>query len=184
MKILVVIDMQNDFVTGSLGTPEARAIVPRVLSHVKKCAEDGTEVFFTRDTHTDDYLNTAEGKKLPVPHCIYDTEGWQIIPELRDIYAAEFGDNLIPINKPTFGSTRLAEELLWISQNMVDSDDVLEIELCGVCTDICVVSNALMLKAFMPEAKISVRELLCAGTSVDAHRKALDTMRSCQIDVI
>ena len=184
MKVAIIIDMQNDFVTGPLGSQEAQAIIPRMLSYLKECAEDGTDVLFTRDTHTEDYMNTAEGKKLPVPHCIFGTPGWEIIPELLDVYAAEFGDGLVPINKPTFGSTQLAEEVLWMYNHMVDSDDVLEIELCGVCTDICVVSNALMLKAFVPEAKISVRANLCAGTSVAAHTRAIETMKSCQIDII
>ena len=156
-RVLIVIDMQNDFVTGSLGSKEAWAIVPNVQAKIKEYADRGDRIIFTRDTHEENYLDTAEGKKLPVIHCIKGTDGWQIIPEL-EVEGCEY------IDKPTF-----------------DEHD--EIELVGVCTDICVVSNALILKAMYPEAVISVDAGCCAGVTPEKHEAALETMKSCQIDV-
>ena len=171
-KILVVIDMQNDFIDGSLGTPEAVAIVNNVRRKIE--SYDRNDVYATRDTHQVDYLETQEGQNLPVEHCIEGTEGWQIRSSLA---------SLIPsghiYNKPTFGCLELAGEIQAIT--MYDED--VEIELVGLCTDICVVSNALILKAFMPEIKISVDASCCAGVTPQKHRAALETMRSCQIHV-
>ena len=174
-KVLIVVDMQNDFIDGSLGTKEAEAIVPAVCEKVEKAAEAGALIFATMDTHEENYLDTREGRYLPVRHCIRDTEGWRIHPEVAKL----LGD-CISLEKPTFGSTRLPELLRRLS---VGAEKV-AIELIGLCTDICVVSNALVLKAALPEADISVRRDCCAGVTPEKHEAALLTMASCQIDVI
>lgn len=167
-KILIVVDMQNDFVDGSLGTPEARDIVGAVVEKVKN---HSGPVIFTRDTHQPDYLDTQEGRNLPVEHCVRGTAGWQIIPGLQP-WAADV------VDKPTFGSVDLARRL------KAREDDIESIELIGLCTDICVVSNALLLKAFMPEKRISVDSRCCAGVTPEKHAAALETLRSCQIRVL
>lgn len=167
MKFLIVVDMQVDFITGSLGSPLAEAIVPNVVSKVKNF--DG-KVIFTRDTHQSDYLKTQEGVKLPVEHCIKDTPGWQICDELKP-YAKEV------IDKVTFGSVDLPQ----IIKNYTKAID--EIVLCGLCTDICVISNAMILKAAFPEVKIKVDAKCCAGVSVESHNTALNAMRAVQIEV-
>ena len=172
-KVLVVVDMQKDFVDGTLGTKEAVAIVDAVVEKVKHF--DG-EVIFTRDTHFENYLDTQEGKYLPVVHCIKDTDGWQIIPKLKvlcDTMACKCYD------KPTFGSTALAEDL----KTCYDAGELESVELVGICTDICVVSNALMIKAFMPELPVTLDSSCCAGVTPEKHKAALETMRSCQICV-
>lgn len=174
MKTLIIVDMQNDFITGSLGSLECQCIVPAVVERVKKALADNERIIFTRDTHNEDYLDTPEGIKLPVKHCIKGTFGWDIIPELRLPLPENANKNILFIDKPIFGSTELLKKL--------DNDD--EIEFCGVCTDICVVSNALMAKSFYPNAKISVDPKCCAGTSINNHLSAIDVMRSCQIDII
>lgn len=170
-KILVVIDMQNDFITGSLGTKEAENIVEKVAEKIKQYAPE--DVYATRDTHEENYLDTAEGKKLPVVHCVAGTEGWEIHP----LIAEALGSATI-VNKPTFGSVVLAELL----QAENDTEE-LSIELVGLCTDICVVSNALLLKAVMPEIEISVDASCCAGVTPQSHEAALTTMEMCQITV-
>lgn len=164
MKYLIVVDMQVDFITGSLGSKLAEAIVPNVVEKVKNY--DG-KVIFTRDTHFADYMQTQEGKKLPVEHCIKDTDGWQICDELKP-YVNEV------VDKITFGSVDLP-------QIITDAD---EIELCGLCTDICVISNAMILKATYPEVNIIVDSNCCAGVSIESHNTALDAMKSVQIDII
>ena len=164
-KVLIVIDMQNDFVTGTLGNKEAQAIVLNVQAKVKEYADRGDRIIFTRDTHGENYLDTPEGKKLPVKHCINGTEGWQIVPGL------EVG-NCEYIDKPTFG---------WLNWEGFGSND--EIELVGVYTDICVVSNALILKGKYPAAIISVDVSCCYGVTPEKQAAALETMKSCQIDV-
>lgn len=164
MKLLIVIDMQNDFVTGCLGTPEARAIVPKVK---KKIEEWDGELLFTRDTHNEDYLNTPEGKKLPIPHCIENTDGWKIVDGLEQ-------PNCSYINKDTFG---------WNHWRM-HGNHLEEIHICGVCSDICVVTNALILKTMYPDTEIIVDASCCAGTTPQAHRAAMEVMKSCQITVI
>ena len=171
MKILIVVDMQNDFIYGSLGSPLTQNIVDNVVAKVAKYKANGDVIVFTRDTHYKDYLGTPEGKKLPVEHCIFGTEGWEIIPELNP-HPTDFGKWAI-VDKPIFGSVELMDYFN-------DND---EIEFCGVCTDICVVSNALMAKSFYPNAKISVDPKCCAGTSINNHLSAIDVMRSCQIDI-
>lgn len=171
-KILVVIDMQKDFVDGALGTKEAVAIVPSVVEKIK--SYEPANVFATRDTHQENYMETQEGKNLPVPHCIEGTEGWEIDKDVAKVL-----EGAVIINKPTFGSTVLADEMMQIAQN-----EEIEIELIGLCTDICVVSNSLILKACMPEVKISVDSKCCAGVTPEKHEAALETMRSCQINVM
>lgn len=171
MKYLIVVDMQNDFVDGALGSKEAVAILPAVLKKVKEF--DG-KVIFTRDTHGEDYLETQEGKYLPVPHCIKGTEGRELIPELRRM--AEEKDALI-FDKPVFGSTLLTEEMCRI----YEAGDLESVTLIGLCTDICVISNALMLKSFMPELPIFCDPSCCAGVTPEKHEAALEVMRSCQI---
>lgn len=168
-RILVVIDMQNDFIDGSLGTREAEAIVENVKAKIS--AYPPKAVYATMDTHGKDYLNTQEGQNLPVAHCIKGTEGWKIRPDI----AALLKDAKI-YEKPTFGSTALAKDLK-------AAGDIEEIELVGLCTDICVASNALLLKAAMPEVKISVDASCCAGVTPEKHAAALETLRSCQINV-
>jgi nicotinamidase-related amidase len=174
-KFLIVVDMQKDFIDGSLGTVEAQAIVPRVKLRIMTADPDEL-IFFTQDTHYDDYLDTPEGKKLPIEHCVLGTNGWQVPEELTE--AVPYTATMIPKN--TFGSLELMEEIF----DLVGIDEEMEIELCGLCTDICVVSNALLAKAYFPDAKIIVNSQLCAGVTPEAHEAALITMKACQIDVI
>lgn len=167
MKYLIVVDMQNDFTTGSLGSPHAAAIIPHVVEKVKSF--EG-RVIFTRDTHGEDYMQTQEGRNLPVIHCIKDTPGWQICDELLP-----FAETVV--DKPTFGSTALAHLLASSAESME------EIELCGLCTDICVISNAMILKAAFPEVKMTVDASCCAGVTVESHNTALTAMKAVQIEV-
>lgn len=166
-KVLIVVDMQHDFVDGSLGTPEARAIVDNVKAKIQKYYENDDRIIFTRDTHMANYLETNEGKHLPYEHCIMFTKGWQIVGGL-EVPGCKY------IDKPTFG---------WTCWNEYDFEDA-EIEIIGVCTDICVVSNALILKATFPEANITVDASCCAGVRPETHKAALETMKMCQINVI
>lgn len=168
MKTLIVIDMQNDFVTGSLGTKEAQTIVPNVKRKIQEYYDRGDQIFFTRDTHYSNYLRTQEGQKLPVEHCISGTEGWEIVDGLEV-------PNCTHINKTSFG---------WDGWDDWYDFDYEEVELIGVCTDICVISNALILKAQFPEVKITVDASCCAGVTPELHEAALKVMRSCQINVI
>lgn len=171
-KVLVVIDMQNDFIDGALGSPEAQAIVPRVVEKMKQY--DPWNIFLTRDTHYENYLETQEGRNLTVPHCIKDTDGWQLRPEV-----AEAAGKAMVVDKPTFGSNQLAAILM-----TERAQTAMELELVGLCTDICVVSNALLFKAAMPEAPITVDASCCAGVTPERHHAALETMKSCQINII
>ena len=171
-KILIVIDMQNDFIDAALGTKEAVDIVEAVKEKIRSCP--AADVIATMDTHGENYMDTQEGKYLPVPHCIKGSEGWQIRPDI-----AELLKNAKIYEKPTFGSTALAADLKTLSEK-----EEIELELIGLCTDICVVSNALLLKATMPEVKISVDASCCAGVTPEKHAAALETMRSCQIQVV
>lgn len=171
-RFLIVVDMQKDFVDGALGTKEAEAIVPAV---VKKIAGFDGEIFATFDTHFENYMQTAEGKKLPVPHCIKGTDGWL----LNDEVAAALGKKgFTAVEKNTFGSV----DLPGLIEKAADGEDF-AMEVIGLCTDICVVSNALLLKASFPEAPIAVDAACCAGVTPQAHEAALATMKSCQIDV-
>lgn len=173
-KILLVVDMQNDFIDGSLGSGQAQAIVPNVAAKVKWYFEHDYMVIFTRDTHGADYLQSQEGKYLPVEHCIKDTHGWEISDNLNT-------ERAVIWDKPTFGSPELAEQ---ISMLMNTQGSIKEIEIVGLCTDICVVSNALILKAFLPEVKITVDSSCCAGVTVETHKAALETMKMCQVNII
>ena len=171
-KVLVVIDMQNDFIDGALGTKEAQSIVPKVVEKIKEY--DPWNIYLTRDTHYENYLDTQEGRNLPTVHCIEGSDGWQLHSEV-----AEAAGSAMIVDKPTFGSNKLAGILM--SER---AQEALEIEMVGVCTDICVVSNALLFKAAMPEAPITVDASCCAGVTPERHRAALETMKACQIKVI
>lgn len=171
-KILVIVDMQKDFVDGSLGTKEAQTIVPAVKNKIESF--DG-ELIFTKDTHTEGYLQTQEGKNLPVPHCIKGTPGHEIIDELQP-YTKKA---LAIFEKETFGSRKLASFL----KELHKEKEIESIELVGLCTDICVVSNALLIKAFLPEVPIAVDSSCCAGVTPEKHESALKTMESCQIEI-
>lgn len=177
MKILVVVDMQNDFIDGALGTKDAVAIVPNVKAKVEEAVHNGDMIVYTRDTHFDDYLETKEGQKLPVKHCIRKTHGWRIPDELM---TPSWYENVRFLDKFTFGSTELP--ILLTASGMTQDCD--EIEVLGLCTDICVVSNALMLKAYFYESiDISVDANCCAGVTPETHEAALKTMEMCQINV-
>ncbi len=170
-KILIVIDMQNDFIDGALGTAEAVGIVEAVKEKIR--SYPAADVIATMDTHFENYMQTQEGKYLPVPHCIRQTGGWEIRPDIVELLK-----EARIYEKPTFGSTQLAADLKALSEK-----EEIELELIGLCTDICVVSNALLLKATMPEVKISVDASCCAGVTPQKHAAALETMCSCQIQV-
>ena len=191
MRILIVIDMQNDFIDGSLGTPEALSIVEAVKDKIRSYPPE--DVIATMDTHEEDYLNTQEGKFLPIEHCIRDTHGWEIREDIMELL-----DEAEIYEKPTFACEDLARDLRSYAMDMRSRADLfneiaenpeetvgeqIELELVGLCTDICVVSNALLLKALMPEVKISVDSSCCAGVTPEKHAAALETMRSCQIEV-
>jgi nicotinamidase-related amidase len=171
-KILVVVDMQKDFVDGALGTPEAVGIVPTVCEKIKSFTGP---IFVTYDTHFENYMDTAEGKKLPVPHCIRGTEGWKLDPAVEK---ALEGRDFTPVEKLTFGSTALPELV-----RVAAAGEEFSLELIGLCTDICVVSNALLLKANFPETPIAVDPACCAGVTPASHEAALTTMAFCQIGI-
>ena len=171
MKTLVVIDMQNDFINGTLGTNEAQKIVPAVIEKINESKANGDNVVYTRDTHDANYMNTMEGKLLPVRHCIKGTEGWRIPKEIDD-------SGCIHIDKSNFGYPRWGEFPL--STLFEESD---EIELIGLCTDICVVSNALILKSIFPEIPVSVDSRCCAGVTPESHLAAIATMKACQVQI-
>ena len=179
--LLIVVDMQRDFVSGALGSEAARAIVPGIAARIRRAAREGTRVIFTLDTHGEDYLSTREGRHLPVSHCISGTTGWTLEPDI----AAACEQGMTSYEKPTFGSVELMRDVAaWALAERGSADGAgVSIELCGVCTDICVVSNALLIKAALPEADVAVDSALCAGVTPEKHEAALETMRSCQIDV-
>ena len=174
-KILILIDVQNDFITGSLENKEAQAAIPAIVEKIKNF--DGEQIILTKDTHHDDYINTKEGEKLPVIHCIEGSDGWDIQKDVKDAVHAK-GIPVTTFNKPTFGSLSMARYLDGL-------EGELDIEVCGFCTDICVVSNALLLKAKLYErANITVDASCCAGVTPETHKAALATMKMCQINVI
>lgn len=187
MKILIVVDMQKDFIDGALGTKEAQAIVPNVKKKIEDAVANGDFIVFTRDTHRDNYLETREGKKLPVKHCVCGTDGWQIPEELlpvnpdpNDEYFTYWVEN-----KRTFGLWNLASNLEMYFKTDFLNNVITEIELVGLCTDICVVSNALLLKTyFYDKCEITVDASCCAGVTPETHKAALQTMKMCQINVI
>lgn len=171
-KVLVVVDMQKDFIDGSLGTKEAEKIVDGVVEEIKKYRME--DIFATRDTHTEDYLQTQEGKKLPVVHCVKGTEGWEINGKVKEaLKGAEVMD------KPTFGSKELAEKIAGLA-----AEEEIEVTLVGLCTDICVVSNALLIKAYLPEVPVRVLASCCAGVTPESHQAALATMKMCQVEIV
>lgn len=170
MKVLVVVDMQNDFIDGALGTSEAVGIVDKVKAKIKRHLEEGGKVYYTQDTHFPNYLQTAEGQHLPVKHCVEGTEGWEIASGI-------YHEPCQVIRKGTFGSLELAEEIAHLPQPLES------IELVGLCTDICVISNALILKASLTEIPIIVDAACCAGVTPESHRNALDAMKMCQVEV-
>ena len=169
--VLIVVDMQNDFIDGALGTAEAVSILPAVTEKIR--GFDGM-VLFTRDTHEENYLETQEGRNLPVPHCIRGTNGWQIRPQLDALRKTE------TIDKPTFGSEKLGRLL----QAEHAADPIGSVTLIGLCTDICVISNALLIKAFLPEVPVRVDSSCCAGVTPQSHENALQAMRACQIEIL
>ena len=173
MRVLIVVDMQNDFVDGVLGSAQAKAIVPAVVGKIAEYRSSGDRVVFTRDTHGNNYLETQEGRKLPVPHCIRESYGWQIVPQIDTL------DSLV-IDKPSFGSCSLMEFL----NNMEKVYDVDSVEIVGLCTDICVISNAMLAKAQLPEVPVTVDASCCAGVTPESHETALSAMEMCQIDII
>ncbi len=170
-RLLVVVDMQNDFISGALGTKEAVGIIPAVQESVRQAAEEGVDIVFTMDTHHENYMDTQEGKKLPVPHCIKGTEGFEICDELRELTAGRR-----VFEKGTFGSTEL---MTYVKKEGYD-----EITLCGLCTDICVISNAMLVKTVLPEACVRVLAKACAGVTPESHKNALKAMEMCQIEII
>jgi len=181
MKVLLVVDVQNDFVTGTLANPEAQAKIPVIKEKIQQRIDEGWQVVFTQDTHFDDYDKTMEGKYLPVKHCIDETEGWYIVPELK-----EFLEGRWRLTKTRFGDLELYHRVeMCVPEKLLEKEPIEEIELIGFCTDICVVSNALILKASVWGEKtvISCDASCCAGTTPDAHVAALRVMQSCQVEV-
>lgn len=172
-RFLVVIDVQNDFVTGALGTKEAEAVIPSIVEKVRNFKGN---ILFTQDTHSEKYLSTQEGKILPIEHCIEHTNGWKLVPQLEDLQK-ERGS--IIYRKDKFGSLELAAD----SERIYQKGKMSALELIGLCTDVCVLYNALLLKTYLPEIPIAVDASCCAGTTPDRHRMALETMKSCQIRI-
>lgn len=177
MKVLVAIDLQKDFTNGVLGNPQTDAAAERAAARVRRFREENpdTPVIFTLDTHTEDYLNTQEGKNLPVVHCIRGTEGWALDPRIEAVRR----DGDIIIEKPAFGSTELPAKIL----NIAGEAAVEQVEFIGVCTDICVISNAMIVKAAFPEAPIVINSQCCAGVTPESHENALNAMAMCQMKI-
>lgn len=170
MDILAVIDMQNDFIDGALGTEEAVRIVPKVADKIRSFKG---RVLYTRDTHGEDYMETLEGKHLPVPHCIRGTKGWELCPQIEKLRKEA------PIDKPVFGSVELGQVL----RDMDSEEKITSVTLIGLCTDICVISNAMIIKAFLPETEVIADASCCAGVTPESHRRALEAMEVCHIRV-
>ncbi len=173
-RLLIVVDMQNDFIDGALGTAEAAAIVPNVRAKLEHYRANGDIILFTRDTHSEDYLDTQEGRRLPVPHCVKGAAGWELSP-LLDASGCEI------IDKPSFGSAELVHRVSALDQ---DLGGLASVELVGLCTDICVIVNALLIKTALPETPVAVDASCCAGVTPQSHRNALEAMKMCQIDII
>ena len=196
IKVVVVVDMQKDFIDGALGTPEAQKIVPLVAETIHQLADPNTAIIFTKDTHTDNYMNTLEGKNLPVPHCIEGTTGYGIVDEVFEAWLCHaqgenrymsgydaypvYDENPIRVKKPTFGSVELQN----ILYDMNDRFEIEEITLMGVCTGICVLSNAILCKATLPEVPVNVVADCCACVTPESHKIALEAMKMCQINII
>lgn len=196
IKVVIVVDMQKDFIDGALGTPEAQAIVPLVAETIHQFADPNTAIIFTKDTHTDNYMNTLEGKNLPVSHCIEGTAGYGIVDEVFEAWIQHaqgenrymsgydaypvYDENPIRVKKPTFGSVELQN----ILYDMNDRFEIEEITLMGVCTGICVLSNAILCKATLPEVPVNVVADCCACVTPESHKTALEAMKLCQINII
>lgn len=180
MKLLIVVDMQKDFIDGVLGTPEAVAIVPKVKQKVRQYENNRDYILYTRDTHTDEYLNTQEGKYLPVPHCIYESDGWQIHYSVYTPCRSEI------VDKFCFGKWDIGNIVNNIVRNHGSKrgEQLESIEIVGLCTDICVISNAMILKSYFPETPISVDSSCCAGVTPASHQNALEAMKMCQIEIV
>ena len=178
MKVLIVVDMQNDFIDGALGTPEAQAIVPNVVEKIMSL-EDDDRLVLTQDEHYSDYLKTQEGTNLPVKHCIFSTDGIEINTDIMRAIS-EKADGYRVYHKSTFGSLEMAH----IFYDFAQSEDIDTIEFVGLCTDVCVISNALITKAYLPEVEIVVDASCCAGVTPESHKAALTVMKSCQIKII
>lgn len=179
MKLLVVIDMQNDFIDGALGTPEAQAIVPHVVAKIREYRRDTNNIIlFTKDTHFEDYLYTLEGKNLPVPHCIRGTNGWALNEQIQN----QLDDSAKIIEKRTFGYQDWVNYLIEHFGYEVLSE-VESIEVVGLCTDICVISNVMILKSIFDNIPITVDSKCCAGVTPQSHNNALEAMKMCQIQV-
>lgn len=195
-KILVIVDMQNDFVDGALGTPEAQAIVPKVADYIRTHADKDTVLLFTKDTHDIDYMFTQEGKNLPVAHCIKDSHGWELAPAIQEAlydvrgkyhsfesYFPYVSDHVVC--KPSFGSLDLANLLYVLDDDTgMQPGDIAEITLMGLCTGICVLSNAMLAKATLPEVPVRVVEECCACVTPASHKTAIEAMKLCQIEII
>ena len=181
-KITIVIDMQNDFLTGALANPDAVNIIPSVLEEIKKA----DYVMYTRDTHGDDYFTTQEGRNLPIQHCVYPSLGWQIVTELDPHYISEtnLSHNWWIVDKPTFGYVDIWNSGKFAQVVNENGQENLEVTFCGTCTDICVVSNAMIVKSLYPEMVVNVKADACAGLTPEKHKAALDVMSSCQINII
>ena len=181
MEALIVVDMQNDFIDGALGTKEAEAIVPNVVKKIQEFHEDGEHrILYTRDTHGENYLETQEGVNLPVVHCVKGTKGWEICPEVEALRKED------PIDKPSFGSPVLGQVLKAQDEDLrkQGKEGITSVTLIGLCTDICVSSNAMLLKAILLEVPIIVDSFCCAGVTPESHELALEAMKACQIKVI
>ena len=181
-KVTVVIDMQNDFLTGALANSDAVAIIPSVLEQIKSA----DYVIYTRDTHGSNYAETQEGRNLPVPHCIEDTWGWQIVDEL-DPNTLNIGDwfgKWVVLDKPTFGYVNIWRSGKFVNIVSENGQENVEVTFCGTCTDICVVSNAMIVKALYPEMIVNVKADACAGLTPEKHQAALNVMSSCQINIL
>ncbi len=180
IRLLLVIDMQNDFITGALGNDECRAVVPKVIARMEQARKDGWKIICTQDIHEDNYLETGEGRRLPVEHCLRGTNGAELIDEIEE-FMTRYDDHHelflseSPFEKSAFGSTDLS--------NALKKYDIEEIELIGVCTDICVISNAMILRSDYPEIEVSVNQQCCAGVSPESHKNALMAMQGCQINI-
>ena len=182
MKILIVVDMQNDFINGALGTPEAAGIVEKVVKRIESSKDE--VILFTRDTHQENYLDTPEGKKLPVVHCVEGTSGWEINESIQNAWKQNTDTIVLPelrentFNKDVFGSVDLVAFLKSYGS------EITEIELLGVCTDICVISNSIMIKNTLPNVEVRVNAACCAGVTPESHTAALQVMEMCQIEII
>lgn len=180
MEALIVVDMQNDFIDGALGTKEAEAIVPNVVKKIQEFHEDGEHrILYTRDTHGENYLETQEGVNLPVVHCVKGTKGWEICPEVEALRKEN------PIDKSSFGSPVLGQVLKAQDEDLrkQGKEGITSVTLIGLCTDICVITNALLVKAYLPEVPVIVESDCCAGVTVESHNNALEAMKMCQIQI-